>query len=320
MDLLIYVFFIIGFLLIIKGGDWFVDAASWIAKVTGMPDVLIGATIVSIGTALPELFVAITSAFEGHSDMSLGNAIGSTICNIGLVLGLCNLIAPSKIDIHTFSIKAIMMICYTAGLLFMILDGEISSFESALLMLGLIIYIIINYLEVRAKNKENKSTSNKMYIAITIKEISSNIFKFIIGAIFIIFGARLLVDNGIKISTMLNVPDIVISLTIIALGTSLPELVTSVTALIKGNRNLAIGNVIGSNILNITMVAGIPSIIQHISVPFENVKLDFTFSLLLMTMLILPAILYKKINRLLGGILLTIYFAYLFIIFSSNML
>jgi cation:H+ antiporter len=318
MSLLPFLLFALGLIFIIKGGDWFIDSASWIAKITGMPEVLIGATIVSLGTTFPELIVSATSAIQGHTDMSIGNAIGSTICNIGLILGVCNLISPSKINSRVFNIKALIMVFYTVIFLFMSRDGIIGKSDSTILIICLLIYIFINYLEVNIKTSSKKLSSRHAdkhkFITVTRSDLATNVLKFVLGSGLVVFGARLLVDYGVIIASMLKVPDILISLTAISLGTSLPELVTSISALLKGHRNLSVGNILGANILNISMVLGVSSGFVPLYVPTQTIKLDVPFSLLLMLILTIPSIFSWKITRAHAAVLLALYGLYLAIL------
>ncbi|WHH57045.1 calcium/sodium antiporter [Petroclostridium sp. X23] len=319
MNTLPYILFAIGLIFIVKGGDWFIESASWIAKITGIPEVLIGATIVSLGTTLPELMVSSTSAIQGHGEMAIGNAIGSTICNIGLILGLSNLISPSRISSRTYNIKAVLMVLYCIIFLIISLDGKISGIDSSILLTCLLFYIILNYLEVYnldtlLSKKSHRRTNKSNIVSITVKELSINMLQFFLGSGLVFFGAQLVVKYGVIIAALLKVPDMFISLTAIALGTSLPELVTSVTALIKGHRNLSVGNIIGANILNISMVLGVSSLFTPIDIPIQTLRLDIPFSLLLMLTLVIPSILTWKIKRLHASILLIQYIAYLSIL------
>ncbi len=309
MTILPILLFIIGLLCIIKGGDWFIDSASWIARVTGMPEVLIGATIVSLGTTLPELMVSVTSTMDGYTEMAVGNAIGSIICNTGLILGICNLLSPSRINTRIYNLKAIIMIFYTTILFIMAQDGIIGRIDSSLLIIFLLIYILINYLEVTMK-KVPKIKRNH-FIIVNKKEVLENIIKFAGGSIFIYFGASFLVDNGIIIASMLKIPQMIISLTAIALGTSLPELVTSVSALFKGHRNLSLGNILGANILNISMVLGISSVVTPLKINAMTLHLHIPFALLMMLTLIIPTIFSWRIRRGHAFVLLALYCFYI---------
>ncbi len=306
-----FIIFIIGLVLIIKGGDWFIDSASWIARTTGMPEVLIGATIVSLGTTLPELVVSSIAAIDGHTEMAVGNAIGSTICNTGLILGVCNLLSPSKINSRIYNVKAIIMIFFTVVFLIMALDGKVGRVDSVLLIICLLIYILINYLEVGIKKSPQKRLRKNNIVAVSQKEVWINLFKFAMGSALIVWGANLLVDNGIIIASMLKVPHIIVSLTAIALGTSLPELVTSVTALIKGHKNLSIGNILGANILNISMVLGTSSLFNPLTISTQAIILHIPFSLLLMLVLTIPTIRSWRISRGHALILVSLYCLYL---------
>lgn len=314
VSILPFIVFVIGLVLIIKGGDWFIDSASWVARTTGMPEVLIGATIVSLGTTLPELVVSSAASLQGHSEMAIGNAIGSTICNTGLILGVCNLISPSKINSRVYNVKAVILIFYISIFFIMALDGKIGRMDSSILILCLLIYILVNYLEVNVKTTSSSRQKRSRFYVVTQKEIGMNLIKFVTGSICIVLGANLLVDNGIIIAGIFKVPHIVISLTAIALGTSLPELVTSVTALIKGHKNLSIGNILGANILNISMVLGISSAFRPLNITAPAIQLHIPFSFLMMLTLTAPTIFTWKISRIHASVLVGLYVIYLVIL------
>lgn len=320
--IIISVLFVIGLVIIIKGGDLFVDAAIWIAKKTGVPSILIGATIVSLATTLPELFVSTIASLHGYTDMAIGNALGSTICNIGFILGLGALISPIPVRRKFFSIKAFMMIVSLISFYSLAYDKVVTKFEGMLLLLLLGVYIMINILEVKYSNHGNSD-----YMEIGNSSLVNSIFKFILGSALIILGARLLVDNGVKIAKLLDVPEQTISLTLIALGTSLPELVTSIVALIKGHRGMAVGNIIGANIINITMVLGISSLVAQsgLAISTRNINfadkilkdvpqalvLDIPMSFFMMIILLLAGTFHREIGRMHGLFLLLVYFSYL---------
>ena len=314
LDVLPFFLFIIGLAFIIKGGDWFIDAASWIARITGMPEVLIGATIVSLGTTLPELVVSSTASFQGHTEMAIGNAIGSIICNTALILGVCNLISPSKINSRIYNVKAVTLVFYMIIFYTMALNGKIGKIESVILLFCLAFYIFVNYLEVNIKKPSRKHLGKGNFSAITSKELGGNLCKFIAGSILIVCGANLLVNNGITIASIFNVPHIIISLTAIALGTSLPELVTSVTALIKGHHNLSIGNILGANILNITLVLGVSSTFNPLTISAQALHIHIPFAFLLILVLLVPTIFTWKISRLHALVLVALYGLYLVLI------
>lgn len=254
---------IIGFILLINGADYLVDGASNVAKRKGIPQIIIGLTIVSIGTSLPELFVSMYSIFIDSSDMSLGNIIGSNICNLLLILGLSCLVKPIKfkrssklidIPLSLFVTCLFMLFCNT-GLVLSRLEG----FIFLLIFLGFIIYTI-------------KCSGGSKDVDTNSYSVLKSIFYIVIGVTALKFGGDLTVKSAVVIANNLNVSEKVIGLTILAIGTSLPELVTSVMASLKGNDDIAIGNVIGSNIFNIIFIMGAVSI-------YKNVNYNITYNI-----------------------------------------
>ena len=254
----------IGFFLLIKGADFLVDGASNIAKKFHIPEIVIGLTIVSIGTSMPELFVSVTSAIEGHSDMAMGNVIGSNVCNLLLILGLSTIIKPIKFQRETRLIEIPMCLVFTLIFLIFCNTGlNITKLESIILII--LFFIFILYTIVMAKKGE-KFDGNNTSSLIVYKNIpvAKNIFLLLLGILALKMGGDLTVDNAVVIANYFNLNKKIISLTILAIGTSLPELVTSVTAAIKGNSDIAIGNIIGSNIFNMLLIIGVASFISPI--------------------------------------------------------
>ena len=254
---------VVGFVLLIKGADLLVDGSSSIAKKFNIPEIIIGLTIVSIGTSMPELFVSTASAIKGSSDMALGNIIGSNICNLLLILGLSAMIRPVKFQRETRLIE--IPICLAITIIFAIFcntNGQISRIEAAILIVLFIMFIIYTIF----MGKKGKSFDKDEVVEETKadeKQISilKSIIYVILGVIGLKIGGDLTVDNATIIARMFNVSEKVISLTILAVGTSLPELVTSVMAAKKGNSDIAIGNIIGSNIFNILLIIGLSAMI-----------------------------------------------------------
>lgn len=320
-----FILFLVGLVIIIKGGDLFVDASVWFATITGIPTIIIGATIVSLATTLPELFVSVFASAQGSPDMAIGNAVGSTICNIGLILSTSVLFAPGDINRKLFSEKGILMIISTILLLIFSSDTILSKSEGAILLVVLLIFIQLNLKQFKGSNilVENKKVEGR----VKSKAILTNISKFGLGAIFIIIGAQLLVKNGKTIALFFNVPEQIISLTLIALGTSLPELTTSITAIVKGHEGISVGNIIGANILNSTMILGTASFTTKYGLViskrdivvfgriFKDIPhtlyVDLPVSLLLMLILVGSGIYNRKLKRTTGSILLLIYLLYL---------
>ncbi|MGL4791089.1 MAG: sodium:calcium antiporter, partial [Anaerotignaceae bacterium] len=231
------ILFILGFVLVIKGGDWFVDAASWLAELTGIPKFIVGATIVSLATTLPELMVSIMAVLNGANDMGVGNAIGSVSCNLGIGLALTIIFAPSKVNKKDFFIKGFLMLIGAVALLFSVRDNKLMPRESLLLFAILISFIILNVMAVKSVKEINVKSKKKN---LKRDKLIFNIIKFIMGAAFIVFGADLMVENGEKIAHSLGIPESIIGLTLIAVGTSLPEIVTAITALIKKETSMSV--------------------------------------------------------------------------------
>lgn len=306
--------FLLGLIMIIKGGDWFVDASIWIANKTGISFSVIGATIISIATTLPEFFVSTIASNEGFSDMAIGNALGSIICNIALIVALCVLINPIKIKDDYFGIKGIVMLVYLFILYFLALDGRITKSEGGFLMSLSLVFLLINILDNR-RNRHGKYHGVKRPKGRF--EYSLNGLKFTLGSFFILAGAHLLVKTGVDIANFLRIPKQIISLTFLAVGTSLPELVTALTATFKNQQDISVGNILGANILNITMVIGASALISNngLIIPMQTIKLDIPIAILFSLIFIVPGIVRERIGRVLGILLLSLYIIYLMILF-----
>ena len=250
----------LGFVLLVKGADFLVDGASGVAKRFHIPEIIIGLTIVSIGTSMPELFVSITSAIDGYSDMAIGNVIGSNLCNLLLILGISAAINPIIFKKETKLIE--IPICLGVSIVFLILaniGNSISRIDAIILIalfIGFICYTIMmakkgeDFDEISEEEKQRSAEEGKK------RKIIVNIIYIIVGIIALKIGGDLVVEYSEKIAKMFNVSDKIIGLTIVAIGTSLPELVTSVTAALKKNSDIAIGNIIGSNIFNMLLIIG----------------------------------------------------------------
>lgn len=311
----VFFIFVIGLVMIIKGGDLFVDAAVWIAKVTGIPSIIIGATIVSVATTLPELFVSTVASNEGYLDMAMGNAIGSVICNIAFVIGLSACIRPIKIDKKFFSIKGFMMITYLLIFYYIASDGIVTFIEGIILLFLFILYIFINVIESKSQSENIHEYGNIKY---TGKDFILNMIKFTVGALLIVIGAHIMVDSGVKIAQILKIPQQVVSLTLLAIGTSLPELVTSLIAIIKGEQNISIGNILGANILNLTIVLGISTLVSDAGLFVSNQTLlvDIPVCFIIMFIFVLIGIKKSELNYKFGIFLLSIYIIYIISLFN----
>lgn len=311
----------VGFLLTIKGGDWFVDAAIWVAEVTNIPKILIGATIVALCTTLPELLVSTFAVASGTPDMGIGNAVGSIICNTSLILGISITFLPTKVSRKTFWIKAAFLM---ASIILLAVFGRnlnISWIEGSVLVVLLIFYFFVN---VRGAMDARNGKEIHESVDTTKKTVTRNLLKFLVGIVFIIIGARLLVDNGVKIASALGVSDQIIGLTVVALGTSLPELITTISALIKREFTLSIGNILGANILNILLIISTCSIMTDdgLFIAMQNVPLfknplpqalyiDLPVALAMSLLVIVPAMITGRFKRWQGITLLGSYVLYI---------
>jgi cation:H+ antiporter len=309
----------IGFVLLIKGADFLVDGSSNIAKKFHIPEIIIGLTIVSIGTSMPELFVSVTSALDGYSDMSLGNIIGSNMCNLLLILGLSTVIHSVDFKKETKNIEIPMCLIFTLIFIVICNSGNLitrnESLFLLLLFIGFISYTV--YVGIKSiKNSKNEKISKEEKELLNQIPILKNIVYIIVGIIALKIGGDLTVDNAVVIANYFDLSEKIISLTILAVGTSLPELVTSVTAACKGNSDIAIGNIIGSNIFNMLFIIGVTSFIVPI---VYNTTYNIQMVFLIISMIILslfPFIPPKdKMTRSNGIVYLILYVIYLIILF-----
>lgn len=305
------ILFFIGFFLITKGADIFINCTVDIGKKTNISEIILGATIVSFATTLPELTVSLFASLDGHTTMSLGNAVGSIICNTGLILGLVAFISPFRVDKNMFFSKSVLLLVCVVLLLLLGIDKKVTQLDSIPLLVMLIIYMYSNYKSVIGDSGKCKKNLPKVKGNNSLGEWSKIVLLFILGLIMMVIGSKLLVDNGVIIAEWIGVPQGVISLTVIALGTSLPELVSSLTAIKKNHHAISVGNVLGANILNIVSVIGISSIPNDIPILSQNMNIDFPFMILLLLILILPTIKNNKLYRIQGLMMLTIYLIYI---------
>ncbi len=301
--------FILGLVLICLGGDRLVDAAVAIAKKLGIPQIVVGATIVSLGTTLPEVLVSTTAAFDGSAAIAAGNAFGSIICNTALIAGLTQTIRPSKkIEAAAIRWRGIFFFAVLAGMnLYAYLTQKFNRPAGVVLLLLFAVYAYLNIKKAGSEGEESEEEEDE-------KKESGPIWKhlliLVVCAVLLYFGANLLVDNGILIAEALGVPERVIAVTFIALGTSLPELVTSLVSIIKGYGNVGLGNIVGANILNMLVVIGIPSVIAGIPLERSTILVDMPLGFLVMAVLLIPILIRKKSSRIQGIALLAIYAVY----------
>ncbi len=375
--------FTIGIIFIVKGGDYFVDAASWIAEVSGIPKLIIGATVVSLATTLPEMLVSVMAALDGKVDMSIGNAVGSVTANVGLIMGISLVFIPSVIRRKDYLLKSILMLTAASITVLCGLSGSISLQFCILLLIIFTIFIVENVKGAIQGSKNNHDepkdpnlkTPNAIRTNIfkfiigtigivvgaqllvnsgsdlarlkTPNAIRTNIFKFIIGTIGIVVGAQLLVNSGSDLARLLGISERIIGVTLVAVGTSLPELITTLTAIRKkqaslsvGNiiganivgtslpelittltairkkqASLSVGNIIGANILDLTLIMPIASIITGKALPVasNSAMVDLPACLLVSCVALIPTLITQKFAKWQGYLLLILYGIYVYI-------
>ncbi len=370
--LLSVILFAIGLVLLIKGGDWFVEGATGIAKRFNLPDIVVGATVVSIGTTLPEVMVSTTGALQGSGAMAYGNAIGSIICNTALIAAISIVCNPGPVNVKSMKTPAIFFFCSAA--LYCVASYFLGEFPRWMGFTMLAIFVVYMVLTVRnglknpdsVEEEEEEGSSGTPWLGLGVVgavalliALSGSIFGetvpmwypivlgaviiayllfgskllpakeedarpmwvelvlLIVGAAIIAVGADLLVEHGQVIAIGLGVPETVVALLFVALGTSLPELVTTITSLRKGRASLGVGNVIGANVFNLVLVSGVAVSLAPFPVPMENellntglnMSLVFEIPVMLgvMALMIFPALLKKKLSRWQGIALLAIY-------------
>ena len=303
--------FIVGLVCLIKGGDWFVDGSTGIARKFHLPELLIGATVVSIGTTLPEVMVSTTSALTGHSEIAYGNAIGSIICNTALIAAITITVKPGPVDKKTLRTPVIFFFAtaaFYAGVAY--LNGYFSRWVGVILLAVFVVYMVTTVLQMKNNPPEEEEGEEEKE-----NSFGKNIVLLIIGAALIAVGADLLVDNGTLIAQALGVPESVIALTFVALGTSLPELVTAITSLMKGHGALSLGNVIGANLFILVLVNGVSVTWAPFSVPQSSMLFGHNASLVLeipvmftvMLLMTVPALIRGRLSRIQGIVLLLMY-------------
>ena len=312
------ILFAIGLVLLIKGGDWFVDGATGIAKRFNLPDIVVGATVVSIGTTLPEVMVSTTGALQGSGAMAYGNAIGSIICNTALIAAISIVCNPGPVNVKSMKTPAIFF--FLASGLYCLAAYGLGTFPRWMGFVMLGIFAVYMVLTVRNGMANPDTAEEEEEEEGKQRSLIMELILLVVGAAVIAVGADLLVEHGQIIAIGLGVPETVVALLFVALGTSLPELVTTITSLKKGRASLGVGNVIGANVFNLVLVSGVAVSLAPFDVPCENLLLDTGLNLSLvfdipvmlgvMSLMIFPALMKKKLGRWQGVALLSIYAAF----------
>lgn len=301
MNTVLYIIsLLIGFVLLVKGSDYFVDGAAGIAARFKIPQLIIGLTIVAMGTSAPEAAVSITAAFKGQPDITIGNVVGSNILNIFIILGIASVIVSIAVEKSTIKYEIPYMIICSVLLILLGNDGNIDLLDGIILWIAFILYLAYLFISARKNKKEEEADYVKGW-----KQ-----FLYVTGGIIaIILGSKLAVYGATEIARLCGISERFIGLTIVALGTSLPELFTSVTAARKGNADIAIGNIVGSNIFNILFVIGTTALVA--TVPFDKkFIIDSIIMIAAGIILLLCALKSRKLTRVGGVIMLVCYAAY----------
>ena len=302
-DNIIYavILFVIGLVLIVKGGDVFVDAATWIAEATGIPKFIIGATVVSFATTLPELLVSSIAAAKGQNDMAIGNAVGSVTANIGLIMSISVLCMPAVIKRSSVALKGSLMILAVAALFAFSYDLDLNLWQSIIMIAIFAVFMIENIISGKKSLSADSGEVEKMEH--TGKQMALNIVKFLIGAAAVVVGADLLVDDGTVIARHLGVSEAIIGVTIIAIGTSLPELVTTLTA-----------------VIDLTLILPICAFLSGgtLTVGKQSAFLDMPVCLLVIAIAIIPTLIFKKLSRWQGALMVCIYIGYVAVLVTNS--
>ena len=304
-----YIIFIISLVAVTKGADWLVEGAVGFTNVLGISQIVVGATVVSLGTTLPEALISAFAAFQGKGDVIAGTALGSILFNTAIILGLAVLIKPPGLTSSEPFYKAGTMSAVPILFALLALDHHISRGDALLLALVLLLFLASNMLKGMrdSKNHKDELPRNHLY---------PYLLRFLAGTVLVVLGARFLLDSGVEIARILGVSESIIALTLFAVGSSLPELITGITAARKGHTDLVLGNVMGANTLNVIFVMAMAGLIRPFTVNPNALQKDIPFSLVLMGVLFLPALVNKRINRWQGLITILGYLTYLFFVMT----
>lgn len=318
---------IIGFALLIKGADFLVEGASNIAKKFHIPEIVIGLTVVSIGTSMPELVVSLTSALQGHSDIAIGNVVGSNIVNLMFILGMCAVMRPLEFKRETRIIEIPITITVTVMLFIMAntahagIDNMIGRAEGGMLLVCCVLFIIYNVVMAKKGEAFDAEEGLEEQRTVEINPTWKSLIFIVIGIVALKFGGDLVVEHAVNIATICGISETLISLTIVAISTSLPELVTSVTATRKGEIDMAIGNIVGSNIFNIILILGASALISpiHYDISYNTDMLIALVSTVVLA--ICPYIGQKNhLGRIQGGLYVCSYLAYMIWLVCTNVM
>ena len=301
------VIFVVGLYFTIKGGDWFVDSASWFAEATGIPKFVVGATVVSFATTLPELLVSVRAAMNGSAQLAIGNAIGSVTANTTLIMGVSLVAMAGVVSRKAFALKGGLFLSAIVGLTLLSIGNALPVWSAFVLWAIFLIFMVSNLIEGK------KSAALEKKEAFEKKEIPSKVLFFVLGTAAIVLGAEFLVSSGKTIAAGIGISETIIGFTVIALGTSLPELVTTLTAIRKKENSLSVGNIIGANIIDTTLILPLCAVINGKALPVERINMVFDFPVCIAAcaVAIIPTIIQGKFKKWQGFALLAIYGLYM---------
>ena len=307
--------FVVGLILVIKGGDWFVDSASWFAEATGIPKFVVGATVVSFATTLPELLVSVRAAMNGSAQLAIGNAIGSVTANTTLIMGVSLVAMAGVVSRKEFALKGGLLLGAVVGLTLLSLSGSLPVWSAFILWAIFLTFMVSNLLEgKKTAGSEIKGTFDK-------QEVPSKVLFFVLGTASIVFGAEFLVSSGKTLASSMGISEAIIGFTVIALGTSLPELVTTLTAIRKKENSLSVGNIVGANIIDTTLILPLCAVINGKPLDVERINLVFDFPVCFaaVAVAIIPTVIQGKFKKWQGYALLSIYALYmLFLVLNET--
>lgn len=309
------VIFVIGLISIIKGGDWFVDSASWFAEATGIPKFVVGATVVSFATTLPELLVSVRAAMNGSAQLAIGNAIGSVTANTTLIMGVSLVAIAGIVSRKEFAFKGGLLLGAIVGLTILSLSGSLPVWSAFILWAIFLAFMTSNLIEGKKEAAAEKKESFDK------KEVPSKVLFFVLGTAAIVFGAEFLVSSGKTIASGIGISETIIGFTVIALGTSLPELVTTLTAIRKKENSLSVGNIVGANIIDTTLILPLCAVINGVALPVEKINLVFDFPVCIAAcaVAIVPTVIQGRFKKWQGYALLSIYALYmLFLVLNET--
>jgi cation:H+ antiporter len=314
-------FVLAGLLGLFLGGNWLVDGASRIARAIGVPPLIVGLTVVSFGTSAPELMVSVRAAMTSSSGIALGNVVGSNIANVGLILGMTGLIAPIAVRVSLVRREIPIMIAISTLAYFLILDSQVGRLDGVLLLAGFVVFNLAMLYITLHRTAEQRAADDAADKFPEQGEINLLLEwgRLILGIAVLLAGAEFTVRGATAIAQTLGVPEVVIGLTLVAFGTSLPELAASMIAAFRGQSDIAIGNVIGSNIANLLLILGMTSVIQPITIqepggfsPYVRGMLSFDYPLMLaFALLVLPFTLDRVLNRIEAAFFLMVYASFI---------